>query len=463
MDKIVYKLNDVCKKLITYENVNNIISEKHKKEYMRDIINGVSLQDAIFFKMLYTLKNTKKKDIAKEISKLKGTTHVSTSYDRKQKHIPFEIYQQLSESIANITEETINKKKIKAIAFDGSNNNDKNINVCLNMGVFDITNNMPIFLNHYGHKNRNKEIEKAIEIISNNLDVMKNNILIFDRFYFSYKFIDFLKCHNLKFIIRAKGDAKFLDEELTIKNNSKDKALINKLKGTVKVIHYKEIYTKTIFSRKTKKNPSKEYTFEIENNCVLVTNLSKTYKESTILSLYRSRWDIETYFKLVKNNFKFQHIKDKTKDEIEKTNFCILIWTNLCKLFSYFSLLHKKPSKFRIKRDGSLIECNVKVNETDLIQTELSSIIKKILNFNLTIGDANSIVKNSRVDKNEKDRHFPRVSKIPFSKWNSKSYSISSQLIKILRVLNKELNKELNKNLKIIAKKIRIISVKDYS
>jgi len=56
--------------------------------------------------------------------------------------------------------------------------------------------------------------------------------------------------------------------------------------------------------------------------------------------------------------------------------------------------------------------------------------------------------------KNDNDRHFPRCSKTPFSKWYVKDYSESSKYGKIIdALLNKTVDK-LHANLKVIAKNI---------
>ncbi len=54
--------------------------------------------------------------------------------------------------------------------------------------------------------NRNKEVNQLIKHITDNPPQPTNTIIICDRIYFTYKLLHFLDKHNIKFIIRVKGD-----------------------------------------------------------------------------------------------------------------------------------------------------------------------------------------------------------------------------------------------------------------
>ena len=57
---------------------------------------------------------------------------------------------------------------------------------------------------------------------------------------------------------------------------------------------------------------------------------------------------------------------------------------------------------------------------------------------------------------NLKDRHFPRTSKKPFTKWYLKGYSDLTKYNKIIESIKIGTLSSLNKNLKVIAKNIVI-------
>jgi IS4 transposase len=78
-----------------------------------------------------------------------------------------------------------------------------------------------------------------------------------------------------------------------------------------------------------------KYVLEMEENCNLITSLRnrRTYSNKKILEIYKARWEIEVFFKYLKNNFKFQHMKEKNKNgNYEKTYISSLIITYIAKI-----------------------------------------------------------------------------------------------------------------------------------
>jgi hypothetical protein len=100
----------------------------------------------------------------------------------------------------------------------------------------------------------------------------------------------------------------------------------------------------------------------------------------------------------------------------------------------------------------------IKINKTLLIQGIFECIINKLINCSLTFKDIDTLYKYFiKKVYNKENRHFERISKTPFSKWNIKSYSINSENIKIINsFLNNNLN-NLNKNQKCKINKIEKI------
>ena len=77
----------------------------------------------------------------------------------------------------------------------------------LNMGYFDITNNIPVFIDIRSADNRNKEISTLMDTIKNHPNRFKNVILIGNRIYFTYMLMTFLIEHPIRFIIHVRGIA----------------------------------------------------------------------------------------------------------------------------------------------------------------------------------------------------------------------------------------------------------------
>ena len=106
-----------------------------------------------------------------------------------------------------------------------------------------------------------------------NPEKFKNIILVADRLYFSYKFMNFLIEHDIKFIIRARGHAINLTTKGNVKNNSIDYDIVQELKKKVRVIEYDDIIEQTIYPFKNKRRSNEIIIVKINNNCTIVTNL----------------------------------------------------------------------------------------------------------------------------------------------------------------------------------------------
>ena len=82
--------------------------------------------------------------------------------------------------------------------------------------------------------------------------------------------------------------------------------------------------------------------------------------------MYRSRWDIETFFGFIKNNCKFQNMQiDYDYDAYHK--MCIL---NMI-IAIIIKIIAKSYSPNTVgtikKQNGQIIECTIKVNKTNMV------------------------------------------------------------------------------------------------
>ena len=252
--------------------------------------------------------------------------------------------------------------------------------------------------------------------------------------------------NNLKFIIRAKFEAKNLDPINELNCNISNYETILNVKRNVRVVKYDNIIEKKIFASNTKKK-IKEYNCKIINNCIIVTNLldKEIYNDAKILDLYKSRWDIEVFFKYIKNNYKFQHLKEKSQMKYRKMYLCELILTHIAKLIENYY-----ESKHTIKNKKQ--NMTYKVNYSNLINGIFDSILDNILNGTPNEEILDKFCKSYiKIVQNRKNRSFPRTSKTPFSKWYIKGYSNQTKYMKIIEAILNDKVHELNKNLKTIA------------
>lgn len=252
--------------------------------------------------------------------------------------------------------------------------------------------------------------------LKNRKDQFKNTIFICDRLYFSYDFLYFLESNGYKYIIRVKGNALNLDPSNELKKNTPKYNTILKLRQTTRIIKCKGTYKKTVCAFKNKKKTNKT-TIEAKNDCVLITNLlnSSKYSDKYIAEKYRSRWDVEVYFKLIKANFKFQNLRERDPIKYKKMYLCELIITYIMRLIEHTN---------KIKKDH-------KINESNIIKGIFDSLLYNILNNKLNNDILKRFNKSYIVQyKNDKDRSFPRISKTPFTKWYVKGYSEMTQINK---------------------------------
>lgn len=380
-----------------------------------------------------------------------------TSFHRQEQQIDLCFYENLNNDISKICNKYIkinNKNKYTFMAIDGTYSNGENHLNSLNMGYFDVINDIPIEIDLKGTESKNKEVDELVNKINSDLPFFKNKVIIVDRLYFCYKFIHFLIQNNIKFIIRCKGDCK----NLKLNKITKDKELIKLIKDNVRIIEYKDTIEKTInIAKKSKtKTQTIQYSVDIKNDCVLITNLSRHFNNTKILNLYKLRWKIETYFKLVKNNFNFQHLTHMQELEIKKQFLCINTICSMVKVLNFYLTKNKKDSSKDL-----LEEFIIKCNESKLIRFFEKSFLNDLITNNKTYS-YKTFNKNIKpyvdIRKYKKDQSNPRQCKTPFMKWYIKAYSNQSELVKILEAIDSGVLDNLNNNLKTKSKKIKILA-----
>lgn len=444
-------LNDLFKDMCSYNYINKMNSVK-----MRNHKDGIQLNDAVKYRFLYSKKDMTKERAISLINYKKNSDFKRQSIESKENNIPIDAYSNVFNKISKFFNSfNKNNSQIRGISIDGVYNNDHYMNEMLNMGFFDLLEGIPIDIQSFGKENKNNEIRCAISYIKKHINVFKNNIIIADRAYFSYDFLNFLIKNDIKFIIRAKWDAKSLDSSVRLKCNAKNYDSILNVRKNAKIVKYTNTIQKKIFASNTKKN-IKTYNIQIKNNCTIVTNLldEKTYTDDKILELYKSRWNIEVFFKYIKSNYKFQHMKEKSNVNCQKMYICELIITYIAKLIEkYYIDKHQIDKKQK--------DVSYKINYSNLINGIFDSIIWEVLDGTLTNEQLDKFCKSYiKIIQNKTNRSFPRTSKTPFSKWYVKGYSNLTQYVKVIEaILNNKVN-ELNKNLKIIAKSIVSINNK---
>lgn len=439
-------LNSIPKITCSYNNINK------DKIFIRNIKNGIQLHDVFYYRFLYSFKNTTKDFITSKINKTNKTTYNRQSYDSKDKNIPIECYRSLFEQIIGLYNShfKVNKLDEIVIAVDGTNTNNNEHDVILNMGYYNVTHDLPIDLTFNGAENRNKEVRCFKKYITENMEDFKNGIIVADRFYFTYDLLSFLNDNNLKYIIRIKGNGFNLDK-INPKKSDPNYQFIMKLRKEDRILRYNNQITKTA-NHPSKKKFKKHDSITFENDCVIITNLSDKYSKEDIMNKYRSRWSIETFFNFIKRNFKCQHQLENFKsDSYQKMYYCELFVSVLCEIIikTYMDKYNKQI------KEGYTI----KVNKSNIVSGIYDFLIYDIIKGQLTEEMMETFMETYiKIIKNKKERSFPRISKTPFSKWYLKSYSCNAKLLEIIRAYKEGKINELDKNKKMLFNKITAIN-----
>ena len=464
MEDILLRLNNIFDKNVTD------LKMKDLKVKMRN--RKLTIRDAILFRIKYSEIGTSQDSVAADINYENNVTCQTTSFTRKEANIAVSMYKSLFEDIKELYYKNfINKKYLQATtlklpkedkicAVDGTysntnvNNNEGKLETSLNMCAYDVINDIPLYLDLEGSNNKNKEVKCLIQHIKDN-KIQKNTIIVLDRAYAHYNLFKLLDSMSIKYIVRLK------DNSLIRKENVKINSTLKYLNENARMINSEFENEKKIANKK-----GEIHTLIVKNKCKLLTNLmdANKYSDEIIKEIYKRRWDIEVFFKLLKNNFKFRTSTEKNPINYAKQYYSDMIIVYITKMLTNLRTInYAKERKLNIikyinKKDGSRIKCNIKYNKSLIIRGIFSKLIRDIVYSKLTIDTVNSFMMTYiKIRKNESDRHFEHTSKIPFSKWYIKYYHDLYKYTKIIDAIQNDKIDKLNKNLKLLCKNITII------
>lgn len=147
-----------------------------------------------------------------------------------------------------------------------------------------------------------------------------NDVIIFDRGYFSFDFIKSLK--DIHFIIRLKADLIVMKNFIASGKNTQ----------IVEIHSSKYVYKK---KNEKKPNPIKVRLIRIELPCgeveVLATSLhnAKLYPSKDFKALYFKRWAVETFYDELKNKLKVEHFTGYSQRAIEQDFYAAAFISNI--------------------------------------------------------------------------------------------------------------------------------------
>lgn len=194
----------------------------------------------------------------------------------------------------------------------------------------------------------------------------------------------------------------------------------------------------------------------------LLTNLNlNDYNDDKIKELYKQRWSIEIFFKLLKYNFKFEylieHNKNKDYEQYKKlylVNLTIIYLSKIIEKTYFYNNNIKKD--YNVYEKNKIITYVNRPNRSNVIKG-IYKILKTLFNSKLEeqnlINLCNSYVKYKYLKLGE---HKERKAKTPFFKWYVKGHSNRSLIYKFIEVLIFNNIEILNKNTKVLYKQCKI-------
>lgn len=142
----------------------------------------------------------------------------------------------------------------------------------------------------------------------------------------------------------------------------------------------------------------------------------------------------------------------------EKIIYSNLIITYIANILENIYIKTKKINNIKIKKNKDKKECVTKINKNNLINGIYNKLLKDIIYGKLEENNIKIFMDTYIIlIKNEKDRHFKRISLVPFTKWYVKKYHENCKNEKIIKAIEDNKVNELNKNLKMKSKKRTII------
>jgi hypothetical protein len=179
-----------------------------------------------------------------------------------------------------------------------------------------------------------------------------------------------------------------------------------------------------------------------------------------IKNIYKNRWSIEVFFKILKLNFKFTNMNYhnvNSKTQYEKQYFIILIQYYIIRIIENIYLKNLNDlNKYKFNKNNK--NKYVMKHNKSLMIKGLKKIINNIINANinkyLLYQYSNNFISKINI---QIDVYKERKCKNPSYKWYIKSYAEYYKYNKIIDAILKNKIDNLDKNLKLLASELKII------
>lgn len=308
--------------LIEFKNRIQAIFNKYNKIYTART-RKTNIFDGFLFKLLCGQKNMSQNKAAAKLNGLRNKYCTQykpnkarlvnrSSYVDRENSIPLKFYETIYNEISAYADKHFYPTGSRNIyAVDGVKNNllgcvdglKKNKNqkstTALTLGVYNVVHNYPVALQMVTHSNERKAFLDFIK----DTDKYTGSIFIFDRGSQDQVLFKKLTDMNIHFLCRLR------DNSIIIPTNCNDHVTYLDNGCKIRVIKY--VIGKNSYYLGTNLFDTTEFSIEI------------------LKQLYHKRWDIEEFFKYIKDNMNFGYMDEKSQKAIKKTIYGQLIVSKL--------------------------------------------------------------------------------------------------------------------------------------
>lgn len=190
------------------------------------------------------------------------------------------------------------------------------------------------------------EASKHDNKVAKEISFPPGSIVVVDRGYVDYSWFKLLDTRKIFFVTRAKDNMDFeVVENFIIPDHQKETVLEDQ------DIELSGFYSKQKYPGKLRK--IRFYDKENKREFTFLTN-NRSWTASTVAAVYKSRWEIEIFFKQIK-----QHLKIKSFIGTSKNAVLIQIWTALITMLLLQFLKAKAKFKWHLSNLITFIRLNL--------------------------------------------------------------------------------------------------------
>jgi putative transposase len=196
---------------------------------------------------------------------------------------------------------------------------------------------VPVFMNITDGKVHESKVAKSVPIPS-------GSYLAIDRGYHDFNQYNVYNNNNIRFVTRMKTNAKYN----VVEHNHTD--------SSSPVISDQVIVFSGYYTHKKCPHPFRKIEYYSKEQDRVLTFLSNDFENTaqTIADIYKARWDIELFFKTIKQNLKIKRFFGTTPNAVY-TQIWIAMIAYL--LISFFKFLHQ--SKYSVQKLLRIIQVNI--------------------------------------------------------------------------------------------------------